>query len=83
MAPLGLAAVPYKNAGTENEDDQVNLMMLLKELRAVRKEVKEFRKDIEVRGELDKTNARLDQEETSNPLAFKISYKTLITHLPK
>uniref|UniRef100_A0A8C6KC52 L1 transposable element RRM domain-containing protein n=1 Tax=Nothobranchius furzeri TaxID=105023 RepID=A0A8C6KC52_NOTFU len=55
--------------GTEDEEDPVSLTLILKELRGVGKEVKEFRKDtksqlLEIRGELDKVNARLNEVET-------------------
>ena len=62
-------APSYDSAGTENEDEPVNLMLILNELRAVGKEVKEFRKDTktqlqDIRGELDKANARINDVET-------------------
>lgn len=56
-------------AGIENEDDSISLALILNELRAVGKEVKEFRKDTkiqlqDIRGELEKTNKRIDDVET-------------------
>lgn len=62
-------APSYDGAGTEKEDEPVNLMLILNELRAVGKEVKEFRKDTktqlqDIRGELDKTNARINDVES-------------------
>lgn len=63
------AAPSYEEAGLDSEDDHVNLTLILKELRAVGREVKEFRKDTkqqlqDIRGELDKTNLRLCEVET-------------------
>lgn len=69
-ASRGASPAPsYDGAGIENEDEPVNLILILKELRDVGKEVKEFRKDTktqlqDIRGDLDKTNARLNEVET-------------------
>uniref|UniRef100_A0A668SVF8 L1 transposable element RRM domain-containing protein n=1 Tax=Oreochromis aureus TaxID=47969 RepID=A0A668SVF8_OREAU len=56
-------------SGTEDEDNSVSLTLILKELRGVGKEVKEFRTDakvqlLEIKGELDKVNTRLNEVET-------------------
>lgn len=69
-AGRGASPAPsYVCSGSENEDEPVNLMMILKELRGVGKEVKEFRKDTkkqlqDIREEQDKINARLNDVET-------------------
>lgn len=62
-------APSYDGADTEEEEEPVDLKMILKVLRGVGNEVKEFRKDTkiqlqDIRGELDKTNARLNDVET-------------------
>ncbi|CAI5660921.1 unnamed protein product [Oreochromis niloticus] len=74
VSPYGASrshsATPSREgSGTEDEDDPASLTLILKELRGVGKEVKEFRKDtkaqlLEIRGELDKANARLNDVET-------------------
>lgn len=58
-----------EDTGMENEDDQANLTIILKELRAIGQKVKEFRKDtnqqlLDICDELDKNNARLDEVDT-------------------
>lgn len=68
-ASRGASPAPsYDGADTEEEEEPVDLMMILKVLRGVGNEVKEFRKDTkiqlqDIRGELDKTNARLNEVE--------------------
>lgn len=59
----------HDDAESENEDTPVSLMLILKELRSVGKEVKEFRNDTklqlqDIRGELDKANVRLNAVES-------------------
>ncbi|KAL3971581.1 striatin 1/3/4 [Sarotherodon galilaeus] len=69
-ASRGHSPTPSRDgSGTEDEDDPASLTLILKELRGVGKEVNEFRKDtklqlLEIRGELDKGNARLNNVET-------------------
>lgn len=69
-ASRGSSPAPsFDGAETEEEEDPVNLKMIMKVLRGVGNEVKEFRKDTkiqlqDIRGELDKTNARLNEVET-------------------
>uniref|UniRef100_A0A3P9DKL3 L1 transposable element RRM domain-containing protein n=1 Tax=Maylandia zebra TaxID=106582 RepID=A0A3P9DKL3_9CICH len=69
-ASRGHSPTPSReDSGTEDEVDPASLTLILKELRGVGKEVKEFRKDtkaqlVEIRGELDKANARLNDVET-------------------
>ena len=69
-ASRGASPTPsLDGAKTENEGEPVSLLLILEELRGVGKEVKEFRKDTktqlqDIRGELYKTNARLNEVET-------------------
>lgn len=61
-------APSYGGVETEDEEEPVNLKTILKLLRGVGNEVKEFRQDMKtqlqgIRGELDKTSARLNEVE--------------------
>lgn len=62
-------AISHHGTDTEEEEEPVNLGKIMKVLRGVGNEVKEFRKDtkaqlLDIRGELDKANARLNEMET-------------------
>lgn len=55
---------PSRDSAETESEETANLALILKEFRDVGKEVKEFRQDTnnqlqDIRGELDKTNARL------------------------
>ena len=74
-ASRGASPAPsHDGAKTENEGEPVSLLLMLEELRGIGREVKEFWKDTktqlqairhqDIRGELDKTNARLNEVET-------------------
>lgn len=58
----------HGDADPENEETPASLMLILKELRGIGKEVKDFRNDTklqlqDIRGELDKANTRLNEVE--------------------
>lgn len=68
-ASRGHSPAPSRDGSGTEEDDPASLTLILKELRGAGKEVKEFRRDtksqlLEIRGELDKANARLNDVET-------------------
>ena len=68
-ASRGASPAPsYDGADMQEEEGLVNLMIILKVLRGVENEMKEFLKDMklqlqDIRGEVAKTNTRLNEVE--------------------